>query len=64
MTEDELVVWHHRFNGREFECTLGGSEGQGSLVCCSLWDHKELDTTERLQNSNNKKETQADSNRD
>ena len=63
-TEDELVVWHHRFNGREFERTLGGSEGQGSLVCCSLWDHKELDTTERLQNSNNKKETQADSNRD
>ena len=35
----------------EFELTLGNSEGQGSLVCCSPWGHKELDMTERL-NSN------------
>ena len=33
-TEDELVGWHHRLNGHEFEETLGDSEGQGSLVCC------------------------------
>ena len=33
MTEDEMVGWHHRFNGHEFEQTLGDSEGQGSLVC-------------------------------
>ena len=35
MTEDEMVVWHHRFNGHEFEQALGDSEGQGSLACCS-----------------------------
>ena len=37
MTEDEMVGWHHRFNGHEFEQTPGNSEGQGSLTCCSLW---------------------------
>ena len=44
-TEGEMVGWHHRLNGREFEQTPGDSEGQGSLVCCSLWGCKELDTT-------------------
>ena len=34
MTEDEMVGWHHQFNGHEFEQTSGESEGQGSLVCC------------------------------
>ena len=48
MTEDEMVGWHHRLNGHEFEHTLGNDEGQGSLVCCSPWGHKELDTTEPL----------------
>jgi len=45
-TEDELIGWHHRLNGHEFEQTLGDSKGQGSLVCCSPWGCKELDTTE------------------
>ena len=40
------VGWHHRLNGDELELTLGDDEGQGSLGCCSPWDHKELDTTE------------------
>ena len=31
MTEDEMVGWHHRLNGHEFEQTPGDSEGQGSL---------------------------------
>ena len=48
MTEDEMVGWHHRLDGHEFEQTQGDSEGQGSLVCCSLWGRKELDATERL----------------
>ena len=48
MTEDEMVGWHHRLNGHEFEQTLGDGEGQGSLVGYSLWGHKELDMTERL----------------
>ena len=30
-----MVGWHHQLNGHEFEQTLGGSEGQGSLVCCN-----------------------------
>ena len=50
MTEDEMVGWHHRFNGHEFEQTQGSSEGQKSLVCCSPWGCKELDTTESLNN--------------
>ena len=46
-----MTGWHHRINGREFEQTLGGSEEQGSLVCCSLWVCNELDMTERVNNS-------------
>ena len=45
-TEDEMVGWHHRLNGHEFEQTPGDSEGQGSLVCYSPWGHKELDMTD------------------
>jgi len=50
MTEDETVGWHHQLNGHEFEQTLGDSEEQGSLACCSPWGHKELDMTEQLNN--------------
>ena len=42
VTEDELVGWRHWLNEHEFEQTLGNNEGQGSLVCCSPWSHKEL----------------------
>ena len=41
-----MVGWHHQLNGHEFELTLGNSEGQRSLFCCSPWDHKEPDTRE------------------
>ena len=51
VTEDEMVGWLHRFNGRESEQTLGGGEGQGSLERCRLQGHKESDTAERLNNS-------------
>ena len=47
-TEDEMVGWHHRLDGHEFEQALGVGDRQGSLACCSPWGHKELDTTERL----------------
>ena len=43
--EDEMVGWHHQLNEHEFEQTAGDSEGQESLVCCSPWGRKELDTT-------------------
>ena len=46
--EDEMAGWHHQLDGREFEWTPGDSDGQGGLVCCDSWDHKELDTTEQL----------------
>ena len=48
MTEDEMVGWHHRLNGHEFEQAPGVGEGQGSLVCCSPWGLKESDRTEQL----------------
>ena len=35
MTEDEMVGWHHRLNGHEFEQAPGVGDGQGSLACCS-----------------------------
>ena len=40
-----MVRYHPWLNGHEFEQTPGDSEEQGSLVCCSPWGHKELDTT-------------------
>ena len=48
MTEDEMVGWHHQFNGHEFEQSPGAGDGQRSLACCSPQDCKVSDTTERL----------------
>ena len=45
VTENEMVRWHHKLSGHEFEQTPGDSEGQGRLVCCSPWGCKESDTT-------------------
>ena len=47
-TEDEMVGWHHHLSGHEFEWTPGVGDGQGGLVCCNSWGHKESDMTERL----------------
>ena len=47
-TEDEMVGWHHWFNGHGFGWTLGVGDGQGGLACCSSWGLKESDTTEQL----------------
>ena len=51
MIEDEMVEWHHRVNGHEFEQAPGFGDGQGSLACCSPWGRKELDMTEQLNSS-------------
>ena len=51
-TEDEMVGWHHRLNGHEFEQTPGYSEGKENLACCSPCGHKESDTTQQLNNKN------------
>ena len=45
-----MVRQHHQLNGHEFEQTLGDSEGQGSLACCSPWGHKV--STQQLNNNN------------
>ena len=47
-TENEMIGWHHQLYGHEFEWALGVGDRQESLVCCSLWGCKELDTTEQL----------------
>ena len=46
-----MVGWHHQLDGCEFEHALGDGGGQGSLVYCSAWGHKELDATEQLNNN-------------
>ena len=46
MKEDEMVGWHHRLDGHEFEQALGVGDGQRSLACYSPWGRKESDTTE------------------
>ena len=43
-----MVGWHHQLSGHEFEQYLGVGDGQGSLMCCSPWGHKESDMIERL----------------
>ena len=52
MTEDEMAGCHHQLNGHEFEQTLGVSDGQGGLACCSPWVLKESDMIEQLNNDN------------
>ena len=47
--QDEMVGWHHRLNGHGFEQVPGTGDGQGGLVCRSLWGQKEWDTTEQKQ---------------
>ena len=51
MTEDEMVGWYHWLDGHEFEPALGVGDEQGGLACCSPWDLKESDMTERQNNS-------------
>ena len=55
MAEDEMVGWHHQFNGHEFEQALVVGDGQGSLACFNPWGHKQSDTTEQSNNNNNNK---------
>ena len=50
MTEDEMVRWHHQFDGHEFGWTPGVGDGQGGLACCDSWGrrvrHERLNWTE------------------
>ena len=47
-TGDEMAGWHHWLDRRESEWTLGVGDGQGGLMCCNPWSHKESDRTEWL----------------
>ena len=51
MTEDEMVGWHHRLNGHEFDLTPQDGEGHRHLTCYSPWGHKESDMTQQLNNN-------------
>ena len=46
-----MFGWHRQLNGHEFEQTLGDSEGQGSVLCCSPWGRKDSDITDGLNNN-------------
>ena len=59
MVEDEMVGWHYRLDGHEFEQALGVGDGQGSLACCSPCSCKESDMTEATQ----QQEQQVDDNK-
>ena len=48
MTEDEMVAWHRRLDGHEFEKAAGVGDGQGGLACCGPWGREESDMTEQL----------------
>ena len=47
-TEDEMLGWHHRLDGHDFEQALGVGDGQEGLACCSPWGRKESNVTERV----------------
>ena len=51
MRGNEMVGWHHRLNGFEFDQTPRDDEGQGRLVCCSPWGRTDSDMTEQLKNN-------------
>ena len=55
-----MAGWHHQLNGGESQQAPGDGEGQGSLVCCSPWGHKESDTTEQLNNDNDRKHVEKE----
>ena len=59
MAEDEMVEWHNRLDGHEFEQAPGDGDKQRSLVCCSPWGHKESDMTEQLNNKRMHQKTQC-----
>ena len=51
MTEDEMVGWHHRLDGHEFEQASGVADGRGILACCGLWGRKDSETTKKCKST-------------
>ena len=56
-SEDEMTRWYHWCSEQKLGQTRGDGEGQGDLTCCSPWGFKDLDTTERLNNNNQFRDT-------
>ena len=50
VTEDEMVGWHHWFNGHKLGQTRGDGEGQRSLACCSPWRCEEVAKVAKIYN--------------
>ena len=48
MTENEMAEWHDWLSAHEFGWTPGVGDGQGGLVCCHSWGHKESNSSEWL----------------
>ena len=53
MTENEMVGWHHRFNGHEFEQTPGDSEGEEAWCAILHGGFKESDMIYKVNDDNN-----------
>ena len=49
-----MVGWHHQLDGHELEQTPGVDDGWEGLAYCSPWGLKAWDSTERLDNNNNR----------
>ena len=54
-----MTEWYHNSTDMKFDQTPGDSERQGSLTCCSPCGHKELEMTERLNNSHDGKHVEV-----
>ena len=60
MTEDEMVGWHHRLDGHEFEQTLRDGKGQGRLAYCSPWDQSWMQLSNEQQKTHQREQRNTD----
>ena len=56
---DKVVGQHHRRNEQELGQTPGDGEGQGGLLCCDTWGHKESDTPGQLKNKSEESDSSS-----
>ena len=56
---DKVVGQHHRRNEQELGQTPGDGEGQGGLLCCDTWGHKESDMPGQLKNKSEESDSSS-----